>query len=115
MFRLLSNGIKLAACVGELFLRLIERVLLHEHSLSEDVERIRITSQGLLQKLLGVRILLLKLGAVDALSEVLKHLLFLRGHETPLQVMTFRAESMTRIKRKGRQWKRVDSLKLKGL
>ena len=48
MFRLLSKSIKLTARVGKLFLRLIERVLLHEHSLSEDVERIRIASKGLL-------------------------------------------------------------------
>ena len=96
-FRLLLELLDLCAGVGELFLRLVEGVLLDEHGLGEDVERVGIAAEGLLKELLGVEVLLGKLGLVDALDEALKHLLFLRGHENSSMVLGY----MTRTGREG--------------
>jgi hypothetical protein len=64
----------------ELALRLVESVLLNEHSLGEDVERIGIAPERLLQHLFCVEVFFLELGLIDALNQALEHLLFLWCH-----------------------------------
>ena len=87
MFRLLlllTDLIELGASVGDLLLSLIKCVLLDKESLSEDVERVRVSAERFLEELFGFGILFGKLCVVDAIAEALKHLFFLRGHRTPL-------------------------------
>ena len=80
---LLTKLIELAACVRELFLGLIECVLLDQHCLGEDVERVGVSTECPLKELLGFGILLRELRGVDAFGEGLKHLFFLRSHGIP--------------------------------
>jgi len=70
--------------VGELFLRLLKGVALDEHGLGEDVEGVGVTAQGVLKIALGLGVFFGKLRVIDPVGEVLKHLLLLRGHRSPL-------------------------------
>ena len=66
--------------LGELGLRLVERVLLHENRLGEDVERVWSAAQALLEHLLGVGVFFGKLGLLHSVDQVADHVLFLRSH-----------------------------------
>src|ERR1035437_1356265 len=89
MLRLLGvlpRLVELRAQIRKLLLRLLQCILLHQQRLRHDVKRIRITSQRLLNVLLGVSVLFLQLVLIDAVGESLQHLLFLGGHESPLRL-----------------------------
>jgi hypothetical protein len=77
----------LLAKLLQLLLSLFEGVLLDEHGLGEDVERVGIAAERLLEHLFGVGIFFLKAGLIDALYQTLEHLLFLRCHGTPSGTM----------------------------
>ena len=70
----------------QLRLRLIQRILLHQNSLRENVQRIRITSQSLLQHLLCVHVLLCKLCLLHAVDQAADHVLFLGCHLSSLSL-----------------------------
>ena len=67
-----------------LLLRLTEAVLLDEHGLGEDVERVRISGEALLEVTLGVEVFVSDLRVANAFDEAVDHLLLLRCHRAPL-------------------------------
>jgi hypothetical protein len=84
VFRLLLGPLQLCAEFGYLPLGLIDRVLLDERCLREDVQGVWIAPDVLPYELLGLLILILHLGAVYPLGKALQHLLFLSCHPSPL-------------------------------
>jgi len=79
-FGMLLELLDLIFGLGELGLGLVERVLLHENRLGEDVERVGGAAQALLEHLLSVGVLFGKLRLLHAVDQVADHVLFLRSH-----------------------------------
>ncbi len=63
-----------------LCLRLLQRIILHQHRLRQDVSSIRITLRPLLDPLRRFRVFFVQPRAVHTRHQVVQHLLFLRGH-----------------------------------
>ncbi len=61
-------------------LRLLQRIVLHQHRLRQDVGCIRVALRPLFDPLRRFRIFLVQTRAVHARHQVVQHLLFLRGH-----------------------------------
>jgi len=63
-----------------LLLGLLQAVLLDQHGLGKDVERVRISGKALLEVTLGIEVLVVDLRVADAFDEAVNHLLLLRCH-----------------------------------
>lgn len=81
---LLTGLIELRLEIGDLLLCLIERVLLNEDGLGEDVERVGVAAEAALDEIFGVGVFLREPGLLDSVDEALNHVLFLRGHGAPM-------------------------------
>jgi hypothetical protein len=77
---LLLVVLKLLFEVSDMGVGALQGHVLNEGGLREDVHRVRVCSKLLAEKILGVRVLVLELGLVDALSKLCQELLFLGSH-----------------------------------
>ena len=59
---------------------LLQGIFLHQHSLGQDVKRIRVPGKPLVQQLLRFGIFLGKLGLLDTTNQVVQHGFFLGSH-----------------------------------
>ena len=66
--------------LAKLRLGLLQGIILHQHSLRQDVESIRVTAQPLVQELLRFRIFLGELRLLDTTDQVVEHGFFLGSH-----------------------------------
>ena len=81
---LLLQLLKLGLHLRQLCLRLLQRILLHQHCLRQNIERIRVLPQPLLQHLFRIHVLLCKLRLLHAINQISDHFLFLRSHRPSL-------------------------------
>ena len=66
--------------LGDALRRRLERVLLDEHGLGQDVGRERRRANGVVDEGLGLRVARGRAGRVDALEQTSEHLTFFGGH-----------------------------------
>jgi len=80
----------------QLSLRLLQRILLHQNRLRQDVQRVRIPAHPLLQHLFRIHILLRKLRLLHAVNQIANHLLFLRSHFASTFPILIKIQSQTK-------------------
>ena len=77
---LLTSLLELLLQLRNLRLGLIERNILHQYRLRQNVQRIGVVAQGTVQQRLGVSVFFLELCLVDFLDERIQKLFFLGSH-----------------------------------
>ncbi len=79
-FKLLLKVLNLFFQVGHVRVGALQRHVLYESGLREDVQRVRVGAKLLAKKILGVWIFIRELSLVDALGKLGQELLFLGSH-----------------------------------
>jgi hypothetical protein len=71
--------------VLHLRLGLLQRIILHQHRLRQDVRSIRIARRPLFDALRRFGVYLVQTRVVDTRHQIVQHLLFLRGHRLSIR------------------------------
>ena len=79
-FQLLLQILNLFFKIGDVRVGSLQGHVLYEGGLREDVKRVRVGTKLLAEKILGIGVLVLELGLIDALGKLGQELLFLGSH-----------------------------------